>query len=356
MMFRFLNPESDPRWDKFVEDHPLGTIYHLSGWKRVIESSFKHISGTVIVICNKSGQLEAGLPVYLVKSWFTGNRIVSAPFALYCDPLVSEEGQFLKMISYLQELKRKWNASYFEIRMSPMFAYKNSCICESETGISVSNKTHVLDLDKSPDELMMSFGKDVVQSIARANRKKLVLKIGESHDDLKVFYSLLVLSRKRLGLPPIPYLFYESLWNVFKPSEQLKLFFTLYHGQVISTKLFLAYKSSFYSEYTGDLIQYRKFRPNHFLEWEAIKHASSCGYSQYNFGRTAINNKGLMFYKGRWGTVTHELPKIFYPKDFGLKEDGKEASIQYKIVSKIIGRLPIKACIKMGDLIYRHMG
>jgi hypothetical protein len=45
-----IDPLKDGQWDEFIENHPLGWICHLSGWKRVLEKSFKHIRGYYLVL------------------------------------------------------------------------------------------------------------------------------------------------------------------------------------------------------------------------------------------------------------------------------------------------------------------
>ena len=82
----FIDPVSDHRWDKFVESHPYGWLCHLSGWKKVLEKSFSHMRGYYPVLLNGS-EIKAAMPIFQVKSWLTGQRLVSIPFASLCDPL-----------------------------------------------------------------------------------------------------------------------------------------------------------------------------------------------------------------------------------------------------------------------------
>src|SRR5262245_24793486 len=77
-------------WDSFVAQHPWGTPGHLVSWKHVLEEAFAHIEGKILVLRDSStGQLMGGVPVFCVKSWFLGTRLVSVPFFAYADPLVS---------------------------------------------------------------------------------------------------------------------------------------------------------------------------------------------------------------------------------------------------------------------------
>ena len=84
-----IDPQSDPRWDQFVESHPLGLICHLSGWKQVLEESFPQMKGRYLAILSDDNSIRAALPVFEIRSILTGNRLVSIPFATNCDPLIS---------------------------------------------------------------------------------------------------------------------------------------------------------------------------------------------------------------------------------------------------------------------------
>ena len=91
----WLLPDETAEWDAFVARHPLGLVYHLSAWTRVLETAFPHIQGRFLVLKDGAdGSIRAGLPVYTVKSWLLGRRVISVPFASFCDPLVSSAAEF----------------------------------------------------------------------------------------------------------------------------------------------------------------------------------------------------------------------------------------------------------------------
>src|ERR1700691_2956737 len=77
---QWLSQDQEPEWDTFVLRHPLGSVYHTSEWKRVIQQGFRHIRGRFLVLREgEAGRILAGLPIYSVSSWLLGNRLVSIP-------------------------------------------------------------------------------------------------------------------------------------------------------------------------------------------------------------------------------------------------------------------------------------
>ena len=90
IQLKFIDPEADPRWDDFVQQHPEGSIYHHSAWKKVLEETYGFDPFYVALENKTEGTFEGIVPFMLVNSWLTGKRLVSLPFTSYCNPIVPE--------------------------------------------------------------------------------------------------------------------------------------------------------------------------------------------------------------------------------------------------------------------------
>lgn len=186
-----IDPMKTDQWDEFVRDHPFGWICHLSGWKEVLEKSFRHMKGHYLVLRNSSDDITAALPLFEVKSWLTGNRLVSIPFATLCDPLISTGEEMEILLEGTLNLLKEFRASYIEIR-----SFRASSLFQTgKLGVRHFYKHHYLELKADPEELKKSFHRSCVrQRIARALRSGLSLKVGEDGSDLKRFYLLYTLT------------------------------------------------------------------------------------------------------------------------------------------------------------------
>ncbi len=351
---RWLQSSDMPLWDSFVEKHPHGTIYHLSSWQSLIEKSFRHIKGHIAALCaDDSNEILAGIPVYAIQSRFTGNRIVSIPFATLCDPLISSVDEMKQFLPFLIDLYTKNKALNIEIR-----TWKSSVLNSFESfGMSDFYYHHYLVLDRAEEVLMESFHKKAVRvSIIRAKRNNLQLGYAGDDSDLPVFFELFSQSRKRLGLPLIPFRYLETLWEIFYPTGNLQILFAMHDGKAIAASMLLKYKDLVIIEYGFDQIQHRNLSPNHFLDWETVKLAKREGYKVLSFGRTSAQNKGLMLYKQRWGTTVESLSQFYYPLPFYSTFENKETSLKYRLFRGVAKRVPDSIFHLMSDFIYRHMG
>ena len=199
-----IDPVKDPRWDQFVESHPFGYICHLSGWKQVLEESFPHMKGHYLALLNHdNNSIRAALPVFEVKSILTGKRLVSIPFATNCDPLISSNEDMIVLLDAAINLSIKLRCSKVEIRTLASWPL----IQDGRIGSVVYNKCHQLSLEAGPEEIIKTYRRQFRQQINKSLKSGLELQIAGNETGLREFYHFYVKARKRLGLPPQPYLF-----------------------------------------------------------------------------------------------------------------------------------------------------
>lgn len=349
-----LSPHHFKKWDLFVEKHPRGSIYHLSGWKKVLEESFRHIRGQIIVIWDeRANEIVAGLPVYYVNSMFTGKRLVSAPFANFCDPLISNSEEGDRLSDYLIEIYNQKCQSYIEVKARQNYNF----LKDAEFSASAQYLHHFLPLELSPEVLFKQFHKKAVRiPISKALKNNLSLRLAESEYDVSLFYQIYLKARKRIGLPAIPHKFFLKLWEVFYHSKRMELILCTMHGNVVGGSILLKFKEWVFIEFGHDLFEYRKLGVSQFLDWTAIKLADQEGYKFISFGRTYCNNKGLIVHKERWATTAEYLFTQIYPKTSCLNEEGKEASWQYRMIRQMCKKSPSPFYNLISAEVYRHLG
>jgi hypothetical protein len=349
-----INPVQDPRWDRFVEDHPFGWVCHLSGWKQALESAFRHMKGYYFALLDDSGErIEAGLPVFHVKSWILGDRLVSIPFATLCDPLVANASQFLQLAAAVQELAATLNARWVEVRCLHSGHLIRSPLLDEANFY----KLHYLELQGGCEKLLKGFHpKSVRHSIRRAAKNHLQLNCGETGPVLDLFFSLHMGTRKRLGLPLHPYRWFESLWRVFAPSGRLKILAAEKNRTTIGALLLFKFKDRVSIDYSAYDDASADLRPNHFLFWEAIQMACGEGFKTFDFGRTDPRHRNLMEFKARWGTRMMDLPQFFIPRGHSGLAFQEAASVKHQLLHEVCRYAPSLAQKTIGEFCYRHMG
>jgi len=350
-----IDPIKDPRWDNFVEQHPYGWICHLSGWKYLLEQSFKHMKGHYLAIFDDSDEnILAALPFFEVRSWLTGNRMVSIPFATLSDPLVSTREDMERLLGAAINLSNKLDTSYIEIRT----LYADTTVLNQRFAGDLFYKHHYLRIDKDPEEIKKTFHyKAVRYEINKAKKSGLTLKTANTESDLRGFYDLYIKTRKRLGLPPHPYLFLETLWKTFFPLNMIEILFAMLEDRIVGAQIYFKFKDRVSMEYEVWDRDFKGTSPNHYLIWEAIKKANVQGYHIFDFGRTSPENLALMNFKKRWGTQIVDLPQFFHPKEAHLaKGYYHDNSVAHRLMGKICKNSPNFALKLIGNFCYHHLG
>ena len=173
---------------------------------------------------------------------------------------------------------------------------------------------------------------------------------------MRQFYHLYVITRKRLGLPPLPYRFFRALWEVLGTSPYLKLLLAIHQEQAVSGMILFGFRNMLSAEFAADDGKSRKLYPNHFLYWKAITGGCKQGFRVFSFGRTSLHNHGLITFKKRWATKAADLTDYYFPKSFAEAKVEREASLKYKTVITASHTLPTFLFRILGAFCYRHMG
>lgn len=346
-----IDPETDPRWDRFVEEHPKGLIYHLSGWKKVLEQSFRHQKGYYLCI-TEDDSIRAALPVFEVKSWILGNRLVSLPFTTLCDPLTSSIEECGFLLDGVFNLSGRLKTGSIEIR-----SFSPCGLSDDRFGRTDAYVHHYIDLKSPIDQIRKNFHRTCVrQRIDRALNSDLKIREGESIEDLRQFFSLYLTTRKRNGVLAQPWRFFQAMRNTFQPEGLFKLLLADYGDKTVGGIILLKYKNRVSVEFAASDDNYSNISPNHLLFWAAIVSSCSDGYEIFDFGRTSLCNRSLIAFKDRWATKRVSLPQFFYPKELSSKSAGFRQTAKYRLFSRLIMKSPYFTTRWIGEFCYGHMG
>lgn len=353
---RWLDANDVRAWDEFVRHHPLGLTYHTSSWQRVLEDAFPHIRGRVLALCDsETGKIRAGMPIYAVKSWILGHRLVSIPFASFCDPLLTDASDLVQLTRKLQGVRVDVSARRIEIRT------RKATASMADLGFARTStyKHHLLDIDRDPDTLFRSFAKSsVCQKIGKAQRAGVTVVEGERVEDLRICHEILANTRRRLSLPPMPIrlltAFRKHLWP-----EHMKMLIAYQGSAPVGCHVLLVSDDLWISEYSGN-VEGALHGVNQLLYWEAIRRAQLAGAKHFSFGRTAASNTGLLEYKRRWGTLEEDLVEFVSPSPAESTADAtsksREQTLAYRGLKRLLSKAPMPVCNAIGAFCYRHLG
>jgi hypothetical protein len=90
-----------------------------------------------------------------------------------------------------------------------------------------------------------------------------------------------------------------------------------------------------------------------FLFWKAIQTAKNEGMEQFDLGRSAPDDPGLVAFKGHLGAVASEL-KYYRDPAPNRKRESSQPKMQW--ARQVLSCLPEPVVVGAGNLLYRHLG
>jgi len=340
-----FNPLEDPRWGALVQSHRCASVFHTPGYLRALQQTYGY--EPVVYSTSPAGAtLTNGVVLCRVRSWLTGSRLVSLPFADHCEPLLDGSEERAAILAAVRRTVRHDKLKYAEIRSAaPEFTVG------SDLEVASSFFFHALDLRPTLDRLYKRIHKTALQQqIRRAEREGVRHDQGTSRQLLNQFYHLLVLTRRRHRLPPQPVSWFQNLIACLGDAARIHV--ASIGGRPIAGMLTLRHRAVLVYKYGCSDARFHRLGAVPFLLWKAIEQAKESGLDTLDMGRSDAGNTGLTTFKERWGATRSTLPYLRYSSS--ATQDAR-VGLQSPLAAQLFARLPGDLLIVAGRLLYRHI-
>jgi hypothetical protein len=341
-----LDPMLDSRWDDLVASHPKASVFHQKGWLMALARSYGY-RPVVLTSARPGERLSDGIVFCEIKSWITGSRLVSLPFADHTEPLLNECGDAFELTDWLRTECREQNWKYIELRPLSWGMHAESPLTASQ-----SYWFHTLDLTPSLDQVFRNLHKNCIQRrIRRAEREQLSYEKGCSEKLVNDFYKLLMITRRRHHLLPQPRAWFRNLVACMNPNVEIRL--ARKDNVPIAAILTLKNRTTVVFKYGCSDEKFHHLGAMPFLFWKLIEESKKAGAEQIDFGRTDLENNGLIRFKDRLGTTRKPLTYFRFP---GSKGDLEAAASELSATRRLFSVLPDVLSSRAGQMVYRHIG
>jgi len=164
-------------------------------------------------------------------------------------------------------------------------------------------KTLILDLEKTKDEIFNDFNKKTRYNIRLAQKKEVKIKILSDYSD--AFYRLMEKTKKRQGFRSHSEIYYKKILRIDSKDFKTNLFLAEYKNNIITASIIFFFGKRAVSLHMASDYNYRALKAPDFLHWKKILFAKEKGYKEYDF----------------WGIDEKKWPGItYFKKGFGGKE------------------------------------
>jgi hypothetical protein len=203
-----LDPPSDGRWSGFIDSHPQSSMFHRSEWLEALKRTYKY-KPIAFTTTAPGATLTNAILFCRVDSWLTGSKRISLPFSDHCEPLA--DPPLVK--SMLADI---CSDSFKKLKFTEIRPRSDELRPPSNWAEDAHYCLHTLDLSPDVQKVHASLHKDSIQrKIRRADREGVVLENGRSDVLLRHSYDLMLMTRRRHGVPPQPFSWFRNLVACF---------------------------------------------------------------------------------------------------------------------------------------------
>jgi len=343
-----IDPCTDGRWLDFVQQHRDATAFHHPGWLRALQDTYRY-TPVALTTTSPGKSLQNGWVFCRVNSLVTGKRMVSLPFSDHAAPLVSGDREAVELAQAAVERWSGRGLKYIEMRPIAADDWPERAVL----GVSTRTRLHQLDLRPAEEELFKAFhDSSIKRKIKRAERESLRCEVGDSDALLDDFYRLVVMTRRKHGLPPQPRAWFRAVLDRLPEIAHVHV---AYKDATPTAAIFtLAFGARYIYKYGASDPEQTSSGGTPLLFWRAIQEAKSRGFIWFDMGRTDLGHDGLATFKERFGAEPVPIEYYRWPASTETSDDGPGRLSA--IARPVIDRLPDSLLIAAGRVLYRHMG
>jgi len=337
------NDVSIEEWNRFLSNDPGSTIYHTPEWKEFIERTFD-FDPKYYFAKNEHDELIGVAPFFKINSRLTGNRLVSLPFSHFCGPLGSVDATSA-LLSHAQSAQQKMKCSTIEIRSLkkiPKFA------------VNENFSTFILKLSPQIEEVWNGLDRGSVRwAVKKSESSGVNVEITNDIESIKEFFELNCLTKRDIGVPGHPWMYFKNLFTYVKP--YVTLYSAKFKGKIIAGGIMERYNGRVIYGYGAADPDHLNLHPYNAFIWKSIEDACRDGFISYDFGRTSQDNVGLIQFKKRWNAQEIKLYYNNQPEPKRLNITDRDSLI-FKLGNKVIRRIPMPTYKVFSKVIFSHLG
>jgi FemAB-related protein (PEP-CTERM system-associated) len=290
--------DTDPgKWDEYVLRHPLGSMFHLSEWKRVVEKCFGFESR--YLFAEEQGQICGVLPLFLVRNILQGRSLISTPYAVYGGPCADDPQVESLLRDGARQMAQYERVQYLELREQRPIADEGFLTKELYV-------TFDLELPESAEKLQRILPRDTRYMIRKAQKNGLQAIVDNRAID--TFYEVYSRSFHNLGTPVFSKRLFQIILEEF--GERCEITTIRREGKALASVLSFRFKDWILPYFGGSLIEGRQYAANNFMYWEVMKRALEMGIRYFDFGRSKLGS-GSYAFKTQWNMRERPLPYQF---------------------------------------------
>jgi serine/alanine adding enzyme len=292
-------------WRSFVEDHPLGNVFHTPEMYKVFSNAKGYRPELWAAVDEGGSPLAMLLPVQI--SLFDGLlRQLTTRAVAYGSILWSPSDAGLQAITYLLR-KYAQNSDgaplFTELRNLSDLAQVQPALRDCGF-VYEEHLNYLIDLGCSPEGVFQNLRPRTRKNIRHVlNQGKVAIEELDRREKIGPWYKVLRQTYQVARVPLADLSLFEAAFDVLIPKGMIRFTQARAAEAVIATSVELLYKDTIFGWYGGVDRAYGIYNANEFLTWHILDWGARQGYRQYDFGGAGKPNEkyGVRDFKAKFG-------------------------------------------------------
>ncbi len=329
-------------WDNFVDSCSVGTFFHLSGWKTVIEQAYGHKCW--FMYATRDEHIIAVLPLVEVKSRLFGHSLVSTPFCVAGGVASENEDAMLFLEEEAIELAEKLGVGHLELR----YPFERS---NPKLIANCKHSNFSVELADDDEAILAAVKKKQRAAIRHSLKGTLTHRID---DDVDTAFEVYSESVRNLGTPVFAKQYFHKLRDVF--GSQLDVLTVESDNKPVSSVLSFYYKGQVMPFYGGGVEAARGLKSNDYMYYKLMcsaKNERQC--TMFDFGRSK-DDSGAYKYKKTWGMEPQAMHYKFYLAKSDELPNLSPNNPKYQFFIQMWKKLPVSISRMIGPYLSKYLG
>ncbi len=292
-------------WQRFLQKHPQSNIFQSPEMFQVFARAKGYRPALWAAVSPGRGVLALLLVVKVTLMTgafrFLTTRSVAYGSVLYDLSRQGEEALTVLLRAYRQD--GAGVALFTELRnLSDLSAAQP--VLAAQGFVYEDHLNYLIDLQRSPEEILQGIGKRTRKQIRRGLRRAEVhIETVTTPQQVAICYEILRQTYANARVPLSDVSLFQAAFDVLYPKNMIRLILAKIGDVYVGASIELLFKDIVYGWYGGIDRAYSQYTPNELLIWDILKWGAENGYRVYDFGGAGKPDEeyGVRNFKAKFG-------------------------------------------------------
>lgn len=336
-----VDPTTDPRWAVLAARRTT-PLFLAPPWISAVADTYG-FAPTARVTLDADGAPSSGLawtPVADVR----GRRLVSLPFGDRADPPVRDAAELRALLACLPA-----DHGPFTVRCL------DTDPLATDGGLDVVGVAawHATATDVPVETMFARINPGARRDVRTAQRHGVRIEVDPSLAAIRRFYRLHAALRKhKYRLLPQPLALFERIWAEFAARDAIFTVGAHVGDDMVAGAVCITWNDVLYYKFSASDPRHLTRRPNEVVVWNALRRAAELGLRAMDWGRSDLDQPGLVAFKRKWATEERRLLTLRRP---GPPPDPHADALLGELTALLTEEtVPDAITARAGALLYRH--